>query len=139
MGNALKKKRRLEMYTVMIQPEDGDSFDVHLCETEEQFKLLTVQDLWTKISEASKTEDYDPDDCALIFKGKRLPGNTLLSKNGIRHRSVIRLIHYKFYTHWHLSLRSVRIIHVMDEDPHKDKGRWYSMDRLADFNSKPAQ
>uniref|UniRef100_A0A3B3Z8I8 Ubiquitin-like domain-containing protein n=1 Tax=Periophthalmus magnuspinnatus TaxID=409849 RepID=A0A3B3Z8I8_9GOBI len=68
----------------------GKSAIVDVCQTEEQFRSLTVRDLKTKIrQQLDWTSDYD---FRLIFQCETLEDDHLLSHYGIRHLSTIQAV-----------------------------------------------
>uniref|UniRef100_A0A3B4TRG0 Ubiquitin-like domain-containing protein n=1 Tax=Seriola dumerili TaxID=41447 RepID=A0A3B4TRG0_SERDU len=66
---------------------------VDLCDSEEQFKSLTVLQLKEKIIEAVFSSYYDHEELRLIFNNKRLDDDSsLLSAYGVQHRSTIHMV-----------------------------------------------
>lgn len=110
------------MYTVTIEPNDGDSFEVQLCDTKKQFKRLTIQDLF---SEVTSQGSYRAGQFWLKFEGQRFDDedddDTLLTEVGIEDESVIYLIRK-------------RKPPPLAGDISCGMGRTNSMDRLSDFD-----
>ncbi|KAM9426436.1 uncharacterized protein KZ484_019278 [Pholidichthys leucotaenia] len=88
-----KKKRKMgKIYQVVVHGLRGEKMTVDLCNTEEQFKSMTVLQLKEKIAE-KLPETAGEEALRLIFTDKMLDGNdTLLSGYGIQNMSVIQMV-----------------------------------------------
>ncbi|TKS92941.1 hypothetical protein D9C73_027072 [Collichthys lucidus] len=81
-----------KIYQVVVIGLRGEKMTVDLCNTEEQFKSMTVEQLRRKIEEKLPM-DAGNDAVRLIFTDKGLDDNSkLLSDYGIQHMSVIQLV-----------------------------------------------
>uniref|UniRef100_A0A3Q4I8M2 NEDD8-like n=4 Tax=Pseudocrenilabrinae TaxID=318546 RepID=A0A3Q4I8M2_NEOBR len=82
-----------KIYQVVVHGLRGQKMMLDLCNTEEQFKSMTVKQLKEKLAQklpetAGKTEAL-----RLIFTDKMLDGDdTLLSEYGIQHMSVLHMV-----------------------------------------------
>ncbi|XP_073331287.1 uncharacterized protein [Pagrus major] len=81
-----------KIYQVIVHGLRGEKMMIDLCNTEEQMKSMTVQQLKEKI--AQKLPDTAGQDALrLIFTDKALDDDSdLLSGYGIQHMSVIQLV-----------------------------------------------
>ncbi|XP_034412572.1 uncharacterized protein zgc:194655 [Cyclopterus lumpus] len=81
-----------KIYQVVVHGLRGEKMVVDLCNTDEQFKNMTVLQLKEKIGERLP-ETTGEDALRLIFTDKMLDGNDgLLSVYGIQHMSVIHMV-----------------------------------------------
>uniref|UniRef100_A0AAQ6A3H6 Ubiquitin-like domain-containing protein n=1 Tax=Amphiprion ocellaris TaxID=80972 RepID=A0AAQ6A3H6_AMPOC len=81
-----------KIYQVVVIGLRAEKVVIDLCDTEEQFKTITVLQLKEKI--LSKLAcNIRPDDFRLIFTYKNLEGDaTLLCDYGIEHKSTIQMV-----------------------------------------------
>ncbi|XP_070711061.1 uncharacterized protein [Pempheris klunzingeri] len=79
--------------TVIVYAPRGVKTFVDLCDTQEQFKTLTVGDLVRKIQEKRPDDPLlrEPMRLRLVFTGKILDVNKLLSAYGIQDKSTIHI------------------------------------------------
>ncbi|XP_068444320.1 uncharacterized protein zgc:194655 [Clinocottus analis] len=81
-----------KIYQVIVNGLRGEKMMIDLCNTEEQFKNMTVLQLKEKIGE-KLPDNAGEDALRLIFTDKMLDGNDgLLSAYGIQHLSVIHMV-----------------------------------------------
>ncbi|XP_054457122.1 uncharacterized protein zgc:194655 [Anoplopoma fimbria] len=81
-----------KIYQVIVHGLRGEKMMVDLCNTDEQFKSMTVLQLKEKIA-VRLPESAGQDALRLIFTDKQLDGNTvLLSEYGIQNQSVIHMV-----------------------------------------------
>ncbi|XP_068584461.1 uncharacterized protein zgc:194655 [Cebidichthys violaceus] len=81
-----------KIYQVVVHGLRGEKMMIDLCNTDEQFKSLTVLQLKEKIAERLP-ETAGEEALRLIFTDKMLDGNELLlSEFGIQHMSVIHMV-----------------------------------------------
>ncbi|KAJ0055448.1 hypothetical protein NL108_003808 [Boleophthalmus pectinirostris] len=80
------------LYQVVVTGFKGERMTVDLCNTDEQMRSMTVEQLKNKIS-AKLPSNTEPDRISLIFADERLDVETkLLTDYGIQHMSVIQLV-----------------------------------------------
>lgn len=104
----------------------GRKIEIDLCDTEEQFKDITVRDLKRRITERW---EFKEDDMRLIFAGKQLEDGRQLSDCGVKHMSVIEFV--QRLRGGGLPGEEQEAGGMGDRD-----GRNLSMDRLADFSCR---
>ncbi|KAK5858707.1 hypothetical protein PBY51_002828 [Eleginops maclovinus] len=81
-----------KLYQVMVNGLRGEKITIDLCNTEEQFKSMTVLQLKEKVAEKFPN-DTGVGALRLIFTDKMLDGDSgLLSVYGIQHLSVIHVV-----------------------------------------------
>ncbi|XP_060922121.1 uncharacterized protein zgc:194655 [Limanda limanda] len=82
-----------KIYQVVVHGLRGEKMTIDLCNTEEQMKTMTVEQLKEKIAEKlPQSMGGGEQALRLIFTDKMLDGNdTLLSEYGIQHMSVIQM------------------------------------------------
>ncbi|XP_075948773.1 uncharacterized protein LOC142950949 [Anarhichas minor] len=81
-----------KIYQVVVHGLRGEKMMIDLCNTDEQFKSMTVLQLKGKIAERLP-ETAGEEALRLIFTDKMLDGNeVLLSEFGIQHMSVIHMV-----------------------------------------------
>ncbi|KAM6894920.1 uncharacterized protein PEZ65_022511 [Lycodopsis pacificus] len=81
-----------KIYQVIVHGLRGEKMAIDLCNTDEQFKSMTVLQLKGKIAERLP-ESAGEEALRLIFTDKMLDGNeVLLSEFGIQHMSVIHMV-----------------------------------------------
>lgn len=120
------------LFQVLVTGFKGERMTIDLCNTEEQMKTMTVEQLRQKIA-AKLPPNTDMDKIRLIFLDEHLDDDSrLLSDYGIRHLSVIQI--------------TIRVDGggggPMEREDEKESGnmgdrdgRNVSMNRLSDFNS----
>ncbi|XP_059210748.1 uncharacterized protein zgc:194655 [Centropristis striata] len=81
-----------KLYQVVVNGLRGEKVVVDLCNTDEQFQSMKVQQLIDKVSE-KLPQSAGEEGMALIFTDKRLDEKTkLLSEYGIQHMSVLLMV-----------------------------------------------
>ncbi|KAG8006107.1 Ubiquitin-60S ribosomal protein L40 [Nibea albiflora] len=118
--------------TVFIRGLSGDIFEINLCDTEDQFKNITVEELRRRIAEREGIPD---DQTLLIFNGTHLKDGRRLSDCGVEHESTI---------HVTVRLRGGGQVDEQETGGEEDEaggmgdrdGRNASMDRLTDFRCR---
>ncbi|XP_032384454.1 ubiquitin-40S ribosomal protein S27b [Etheostoma spectabile] len=76
--------------TVFVKTPHGEVMEIHLCDTEEQLKSITVLQLLEKIEENNRS--YEPEGLRLIFTGQLLTPSAKLSEYGIQNKSTFYMI-----------------------------------------------
>lgn len=79
------------LFQVLVTGFKGEKMTIDLCNTEEQMKTMTVEQLRHKIA-AKLPTSTDMDNIRLIFADEHLDDDTkLLSDYGVQHMSVIQI------------------------------------------------
>ncbi|XP_026187660.1 ubiquitin-like [Mastacembelus armatus] len=77
------------VFRVIVKGLRGDQYDIYLCDSEEEFKKVTVEELRLKVAHK---EGVPSNVIRLIFEGRQLKDNCLLWECGVQHMSTIYLV-----------------------------------------------
>uniref|UniRef100_A0AAQ5ZDT1 Ubiquitin-like domain-containing protein n=2 Tax=Amphiprion TaxID=80969 RepID=A0AAQ5ZDT1_AMPOC len=81
-----------KIYQVVVHGLRGEKMTIDLCNTEEQMKSMTVEQLKEKILQRLPGE-AGQDNVRLVFTDKQLDGDSsLLTEYGVQHMSVIHMV-----------------------------------------------